>query len=168
MNYPSNQYYFKGHKITLSWIRSDNISSFTPITQAYPIIFNSKDKILICRRDKNSDWQLPGGTIEKSESIKETLIREVLEEVDVEIFNIKDLGVQRVEFPNNPNQKEGEVFYQARSIAKVKRLLLQTIDPDSKLVWERKLVPASKIKEYVKWGKTGDAMFEDAINLNQQ
>ena len=163
---PTNQLLFKGHKITLTWIRSSNLYKYLPINQVYGIVFNNNNGILICRKNNRSGWHLPGGTVEANERIRETLIREVLEEVDTILSDIRELGVQKVEFPNNPNKNEGTVFYQARLIAKVKKMLPQTPDPDGGSVWERNFVPASEITNYVNWGKTGQSMFKDAIELH--
>ncbi len=92
--------------------------------------------------------------------------------MDIKVRNIKVLGVQEVDFPNNPNKQEGDVFYQVRCICEVEEILPQSPDPASDKTWERKFIPADKITDYVKWGETGKAMFESAIELwrkrNQQ
>ena len=165
MSNPSNKFNYKGHIITLTWIRTNSLWKYKPIYQVYAVIFNDKNEILICRKDKNSDWHLPGGSVENDEHLKEALIREVIEEADIEISNIINLGVQKVEFPKNPNKHEGSIFYQARLVAKVKNILPQTIDPDDGIIWERRFVKASDVKKFVKWKKTGNAMFSDAISL---
>jgi ADP-ribose pyrophosphatase YjhB (NUDIX family) len=165
MSRPTNKLTFKGHEITLTWIRTNNFSRYKHINQVYAVIFNSKGEILICRKDKESDWHLPGGSVENDEHLKETLVREVIEEVDIEISNITNLGVQKVEFPKNPNKRESSIFYQARLLAKVKNILPQTADPDDGIIWERRFVKASDVKKFVKWKKTGNAMFDDAISL---
>tara|TARA_B100000965_G_scaffold115366_1_gene95209 strand:- start:1060 stop:1464 length:405 start_codon:yes stop_codon:yes gene_type:complete len=55
------------------------------------LIFNSKNKLLITRRcsgDFKSKWEFPGGKLEKDETEKECLKREILEELNIEI-NVK-------------------------------------------------------------------------------
>lgn len=91
--------------------------------------------------------------------------RELLEEVDVKAGVIYPLGAQKTEIPNNPNKDEGDLFYQLRCVVELGELLPQTPDPDRGNVWERMFVPPDKITEYIKWGETGNAMFEDAIAL---
>jgi len=93
------------------------------------------------------------------------LIRELIEEADVKIKNCRPLGVQRVIHPNNPNKIDGDIFYQYRYICEVDKVLDQTPDPATGLMMTRKFVPAPTINDWVNWGKTGRAMFEDAINL---
>ena len=53
------------------------------------LIFNTKDKLLITRRlggDFNGKWEFPGGKLEENESEKDCLIREIKEELDIEII----------------------------------------------------------------------------------
>ena len=46
------------------------------------------DKFLIARRSKGADpgfWEFPGGKVEQNESREEALIRELKEELDVDV-----------------------------------------------------------------------------------
>ena len=165
MEYPTDKYARDGQEITGWWIRSDSLEGFSPITQVYGICFDEKGGILICRQSQERKWQIPGGHPESDESPEVTLVRELEEETDVKVNNAKVLGVQKVNYPNNPDKYEGEVFYQARLICELDELLPQTPDPDNGNVWERIFVPADKITEYVKWGEGGAAMFKDAVEL---
>ena len=52
------------------------------------LIFNSQNKLLITRRgsgDFKGKWEFPGGKLEKDETEKECLKREILEELNIEI-----------------------------------------------------------------------------------
>lgn len=160
--YPTNNYTFDSETYTLAWIKTDDVSMYSPITQVYGVIFNDKDEILICKQSSKHSWHLPGGHLEQGESYEDALIREALEEVDVRIKNIKPIGVQRVTSADDP---ESSPQYQLRCIAVLDKQLPQTSDPDSKTQWERRFVPAEKIKEYISWNVTGDAMLDDAVNL---
>jgi len=163
MKYPQDTYLYRGTKVTNTWIKIDNLENYYPITQVYGIVFNNNSEILVCRESKESGWIIPGGHPEKGESNEETLKRELLEEVDVEVEDIKPLGVQKVTFPDN--EDPDKAIYQVRCIAKLKILNPQTPDPANGNTWERKFVPASEVTNYVKWGETGKAMFKDAIDL---
>lgn len=55
------------------------------------IIINNKGKFLIIKEDNT--WELPGGKIEFGESPEETLHREVKEETNLEISDVKYAGV---------------------------------------------------------------------------
>lgn len=158
MSYPKSTINWKGDIETVTWIRTGSLDKFKPITQVFGVCFNPKNEILICRADKNDDWHLPGGKPEPNEGIKGTLKREFLEEVDAKIKNIKILGIQKVEFP-------GDVFYQARCICELEALLPQTPDPATGKTLGRSFVPISEVGRYIKWGKIGNTIFRDAIDL---
>lgn len=58
------------------------------------IIKNSKGEVLLCKMPANrgaypGKWAIPGGGIEEGEQIRETLIRELREEVGLEVTNIE-------------------------------------------------------------------------------
>lgn len=158
----SDQIIYKEVPYQVSWIRSDDINPdvIPQIKQIYALVIDRYTNVLICREDANSPWQLPGGKPENGESIIETVNRELLEEVDVETRTIVDLGYNEV-----INLQTSEKYYQLRLIAFLHKELEQTPDPDKKIIWERKWVPLREVKEYIKWGNAGDAMFDDAINL---
>jgi len=92
-------------------------------------------------------------------------MRELKEEASVKVKNIKLLGVQKIEYSNNPNREEGDEFYQVRMICELDKLLKQAPDPANGNIWQRKFVPLSKITDYIKWGKIGESMFSDAIEM---
>lgn len=156
MRHPKATVNWKGKIGVVTWIKTKRLDKFHPIRQVYGICLNAKNEILICKTSKNHKWQLPGGSPEPGETIKQTLKREFLEEIDGEIEDIKPLGVQKVEFPN-------EAYYQARCTCRPKKLLPQTPDPAAGEVLERKFVPISKATKYLKWGKVGEAIFKDAL-----
>ncbi len=151
-----------GKRIVIEWIRTDSLEGILPITQIYGVCFNNKNEILICRKVGDKNWIISGGHPEGNEKIEETLKREMIEEADVKIKNIKLLGAQKV----YPEGKQEEYIYQVRCICDVDEVLSQTIDPAEGVNWERKFVPANKITDYVKWGITGNSMFKDAIELH--
>ena len=165
MNCPKSSYTFSGIEVTMTWIKDDDLSKYSPVTQVYGIVFNDKGEILVARETPEGKWQLPGGKPEENETVEETVKRELLEEVDVKARKIYPLGAQKTEMLNNPNKDEGDLFYQLRCVVELDKLLPQTPDPDRGNVWERMFVPANKIAEHIKWGETGNAMFKDAIAL---
>lgn len=165
MKHSSSSYNFNGITVTNTWIRTGRFNGFKPITQVYGVVFNQLGKILICREGIDGMWQIPGGTPQGNESPELTLKRELKEEVDVLAKKIIPLGVQRVKMPGNPDKKIGDIFYQARCIVILDKLEDQTPDPDRGSIWQRKFVPASEIKEHIKWGLSGDTMFDDATAL---
>ena len=83
------------------------------------------------------------------------------------VTNIIPIGVQQVDYPNNPNSKEGNCFFQARYFAQITSLLPQTPDPDGGLIHPRQFVTPKVIDQYVKWGTIGQDLFSRAFTLWQ-
>ncbi len=155
----SEGFWFGDSYAVLTWIpcTEEELVNYQPVTQAYGIVFENQGQLLIINENEEWGWKPAGGTPEGDETLVEALIRELREEADVRVKDIRLLGVQKVE-------QEGKVFYQARFTCRVDELLPQTIDPAKGVVLPRKLVPAEEINEWVKWGATGRAMFESAID----
>ncbi|MBP8590953.1 NUDIX domain-containing protein [Candidatus Shapirobacteria bacterium] len=114
--------------------------------------------MLITRTSEKDQWQIPGGRPEKGETREQTLERELLEEADAKVKNIKIIGAQKVEIINSPVK----THYRGRCACAIEKILPQTAGPAENRIWERRLVPARQVTRYVKWG-VGKAIFNDAI-----
>ena len=139
-----------------------------PITQASGVCINNKGQILIIKA--KDEWHLPGGHPEKKESLEETLKREVLEEACVEIINCSLLGYSEIFFPENPNQKEGEHFFQVRFVAFISKILPLRPDPATGIIFERKFINPKDFTKYIRWQDAKELIdscmkFIDKINL---
>lgn len=161
MKYPMNTVEIDGEKTTFVWMNGVEFDKYSPVTQSYGIIINPEKEILTYKREEDKWWSIPGGTPESGETCEKALVRELMEEVDVEAKRFERLGVQKAYVKG----KELEAIYQVRFVVYEYKLHPQTPDPDNGLIYKRKFVPASKINEYVTWGLSGRAMFEDALNL---
>lgn len=153
---------WNGYDVIYTWIPDDDIKKYNTITQVYGICFDINANILIIKDDQ---WQIPGGTPEENETLEMALTREVTEEAQVKIKNIQPLGVQKVNFLNNPNKIEGDIYFQARFIALVDKIYPIKTDPDTNKIYERKFVSVDQIDNYINWGDVGQEMFKDAWNL---
>jgi ADP-ribose pyrophosphatase YjhB (NUDIX family) len=156
---------WEGQEITYTWLSTSEIKNYIPVTQVYGVCINEDGKILII---KDKCWQIPGGTPENGETAEETLRRELVEEVQVEVEKLIPLGVQEVKYPNNPNKEQGELFYQYRYLAIITKLNPTAPDPATGREYERKFVSFDEIDEYVKWGGVGTEMFKDARVVFQE
>jgi len=78
------KYTFKHGTFIYENIFSAEFPTFKKVTQSLGFVLNSQNQILFTS-DDNHKWEMPGGTIEKGETITETLIREVYEETAVVI-----------------------------------------------------------------------------------
>lgn len=67
------------------------------------IILN-QNKVLVAQRNRNGKlpfkWEFPGGKVEKYETIKESLIREIKEELNIEIEIIEKLSPVEHHYPD--------------------------------------------------------------------
>lgn len=67
-------------------------------------ILHKENKVLICQRSNEMKlplkWEFPGGKIEKGESRKECLKREIKEELDLDIEVLDPLEMVEYHYPN--------------------------------------------------------------------
>jgi 8-oxo-dGTP pyrophosphatase MutT (NUDIX family) len=131
----------------------------TEISQAYGIIINSDKQILLVHNNINNTWQLPGGSIEAGESPKQALIREVLEEANVELNpkSIKQLFYQKVLIKEDEDYILDTV--QVRFLAIVSKINLFEGDPDGtidRIQWTE----VDNLQEELKWGPTTNLIKE--------
>ena len=104
------------------------------------IITNSDNEILICRRGPGGScqflWEFPGGKIEQGESPEECLIRECLEELEIEI-EVLDLFEQtKYSYP----EREIEFMFFSASLKKG----VPTLNVHNSIKW----VSPDMLKEY--------------------
>lgn len=161
MKYVQSITTYCGKKVGFVWMRGVNDSDYHPITQAYGVVIDKNKNILLGRKKGSKDWALVGGTIEKGETLLEALKRELMEEVDVEVKQAEELGLQKAYEVG----KEEKAVYQSRFLVYDFELKEQTPDPDGGVFWERRFFPADRINEYLRWGKTGRAIIKDALEL---
>lgn len=127
-----------------------DLSAIHPVTQISGLCYDNKNNILILS-SKPDKWFIPGGKPEAGENFEDTLKREVFEEASVEIEDIQPIAFLRINFPNNPNKTEGDIFFQGRFIAKIKDVESIKIDPATGLTFERKFVSIDNFSQYVRW-----------------
>jgi ADP-ribose pyrophosphatase YjhB (NUDIX family) len=150
------------------WKPLVSLNGIEPIWQVYGLCFTKDGKLCIIRNQLLTDgftpWYLPGGTPKDRETPKETLIREVDEEIDCDISNLKLLGANEVFFPNNPNKDKGDHYYQLRYFAIIENVKGQTPDPHDGQLVERKFINPNEFLDFVKkWGKIGESVIKAGI-----
>lgn len=157
----------KGYPVKTVWKPLDTYEGLSPIWQVYGVCFTENEEVMVIRNplpnNNFTPWNLPGGTPENNETPEQTLIREVDEEADISISNLKLLGAFEVFFPNNPNKEKSEHFYQLRYFALIDEIRKQTPDPHDNKMVERRLIPAKEFSNYIKWGELGDELLRVAL-----
>jgi len=67
------------------------------IRVAVAVVINSENKVLIAKRHQHlhqgGKWEFPGGKVEKAELVQDALIRELKEEVDINVHSSRPLMV---------------------------------------------------------------------------
>ena len=137
---------------TYRWFESE-VPNYLEIRQVYGFIFNFDGRILLL--EDQGEYNLPGGKSEKGESLAETLIREVLEEVQITISSSTYLGYQFI--------SAKEEFAQVRLVAWIDKVLQEAPDPSTGRQYKRLLVPPIQVSELLKWGESGDKQVASAI-----
>lgn len=94
------------------------------------MVFNEKSEVLIAEREPASNnevglWDFPGGTVEFGESIEDTVIRELKEEVDIDIELVELLNVVNHILP-----KEGQHWVSPVYIAKHIGGIAKVLEPE--------------------------------------
>ena len=140
-----------------------DFSKIKPITQAQALCFTSDGEFVIYE-DTQGNYGLPGGSVEKGESLEEALFRELREEAAVRPIDYGPLLYLKV---TNLSKKPPKVTYQVRYWAHVELLNEGTSDPDGKAI-KRHLVDEKGLLEYVKWGKKLKIYLDQMKKLRKQ
>ncbi len=138
-----------------TWVKTD-VPQELPVRQVYGVVFSDSGKVLL--RVDGGEYKLTGGKPEQPDnSFAETLKREYLEELNVEITEIYYLGYLLVE--------ENEARYaQIRMIAKIKHAGAIRPDPDNGKTYQRFWANPNDVKGYLAYpDSAGNQMIDDAI-----
>jgi len=140
-----------GVTVDLEFIKSQNLKKLIPFTTSKGMIFNEKNELLIIKEGKSGNWNLPGGTIEANEDPLNALIREVDEEADVDLKDIKLVGAKKHVFKKKPENiirlrkdgrlpQKGLIAFHLIYFARIKKVKPQSIDPYHNKILERKFI----------------------------
>ena len=153
-----------GQKYLMEWVNDIDFENLKNVTQAYGFIFDENERICIVDCNKGY-WSLPGGGPEDyDESFDNTLIREVDEEADLDIKNIKRIGCFKIT-PLSDNCERKEIHYLLRYVAEVDKIKEQTIDPAENAIAMRKFIDPKDFLKFVKWDDNGMFQLEKALDI---
>jgi len=131
------------------------------ITQCYAAAFHG-DNMVIVHNKKRDTWGFVGGTIEKGETLEETLRREIQEESNMNVISCRPIGYQKVIDTRNIQAP----FYQLRYFAIVEPYGPFVSDPDCTIDKIAEIDPMD-CKEYFDWFEIGDAIIARALEFNK-
>jgi ADP-ribose pyrophosphatase YjhB (NUDIX family) len=117
---------WEGKPFTVELYASNKIEGIEPIKQVQAVCFDENKNVVLYKNKKG--WNgLPGGHIEHSDkSLKDTLSREILEEIAAKLLDCKIIGYEKVWWNDDPKK----VHYHIRYLARVKLLDALPSDPD--------------------------------------
>lgn len=115
---------------------------------------------LVVVREPEGHWGLPGGSIEDGEGVADSAHREVMEETNMKIINMRFVSVQEVIFPTGPQYHVVRVACIVEPIGDFKA------DPAGE-VTEIKLIEPDGIIALAdsQWGKMAERMLERALRF---
>ncbi len=141
---------------TYTW-RKCPVPEDIPVRQVYGIAFSNDGRILL--RIEDGKYKLTGGRSESGETFEETLLREYVEELNVNLVEAHYLGYLLVE-------EDGNKYAQVRMIARIKDILENHIEIATGKEYGRRLVVSDRVKEYLNYSDVaGNQMLEDAMEL---
>lgn len=151
---------WEGEFYDCEWIEEENFESYSPIRNVHGFVFDDKDRVCIARVGKKDHWSDLGGGIEKEDkTFEDTFIREVNEEADLDLKDLKRLAVIKV----TPRHDKKNVFYALRFVARVKKIKKQTIDPAEGTINERKFIDPKDFRKYTNWEESADLQIKRAM-----
>lgn len=99
----------------ITWLRSKIGHEPAILVGVSAVIHNEKGEILLIKRGDNGTWACPGGMMEPGEHARETLMREIKEELGVDVIIADVLGVysnRRVlKYPNGDTAYIVGIFF---------------------------------------------------------
>lgn len=126
------------------------------IKQVYGVVFSDDKRVLL--RVEDDKYKLTGGKPEENESYKETLRREYIEELNIEIEDVHYLGYLLVEENNI------EPYAQVRMIGKIKKINENRPDIDTGKQYKRFFSSIHNVKKYLNYeDEAGNLLIDDAI-----
>lgn len=144
-----------------SWIK-ENVPQNLIVKQVYGIAFSNDGNIVL--REEDNKYKLTGGKPEKCDKgFEETLKREYIEELNIELEDVYYLGYLLAEEDNN------EKYAQVRMIAKIKTIGENKPDVDNGKTYKRFMANIKNVKNYLNYSDlAGNQLIDDAISMAKE
>jgi ADP-ribose pyrophosphatase YjhB (NUDIX family) len=133
----------EGDRYRIAWFDPPFRPPLEESTQALGICFTGDRRIVLVTWN-GADWSLPGGSLERGETLEQALVREVREEACARVVSSRYIGCQRVE------ELDGDrlAYYQTRFWARVE---LDEFRPEHEMT-ARRLVAPEEFRATLFWG----------------
>ncbi|MBS3081676.1 NUDIX hydrolase [Candidatus Pacearchaeota archaeon] len=144
----------------MEWSDDTNFEKLDRVIGVQGFVFDDNGKFCIIKLSKKERWLITGGKPEKEDkTFEDTLIREVDEEADLDIKDIKRIGYIVSYRKESPEEKE----YSLRYVAKVSKIKPQTEDPAYNEIPERKFIFPKEFDKFCGWGENGVFQINKAL-----
>ncbi len=155
---------WKGKTYNCEWCDNTDFENLDNVKGVAAFIFDNNKNLCVVRLKSKGYWTLIGGGVEKQDkNYEETLIREALEEADLDIKDIQRLGYITIHYQGKEKDK------QLRFIARVNKINPLTIDPAENDINEVEFINPKDFEEYTQWGENGIFQLNKALEkLNQE
>lgn len=117
------------------------------------------NKLVVVYAAKKNLWTPPGGGVERGETAKEAVVREVKEESNMKVLKQRFIGFQDI------YDSQGVVITQVRSVCLVEPYGDFIEDPDDGEITEMRLIDPKDYKKYFDWKEIGDHVMKRALEL---
>lgn len=119
-----------------------------------------KNKLVLVYSEKKGYWTPAGGRVEKGETARDAVRREVKEETNMNVILQRFIGYQDI-------TESKDVVSQTRSVCIVEPYGPFVSDPDGDIS-KIELIDPKDHKKYFDWGEIGDHIMNRALELKTQ
>ena len=109
------------------------------------LIFNEKNELLIVRISYKSYWSVPGGVVEDNESPRQTCLREIKEEIGLDVKEIKFVCLDYTGADETKDTDESLQFMFSGGVFTAEEI--KNIKIDGKEIVEYAFVPMEKVAD---------------------
>jgi ADP-ribose pyrophosphatase YjhB (NUDIX family) len=153
-----------GVRAKIDYYQTDSFDDLNieDVTQCYAVAFEGDKFIVVNNILKPGSYTLVGGSREDGETPEEAVRREMVEEANVRVVDIRPIGYQVVTELNSDKK-----YIQVRFFAIVERIGPFVSDPAGK-VTEVILTDRENYKKYFDWKEVGQRVIDRAYELKDQ
>ncbi len=145
---------WKGKPFITELYECDDIKGLKPTTQVSAVCFLDLNTIVFSKKFDGS-LTIPGGGVDEGETLEEAVAREMIEEAQLELIELKFIGYEYIINVEEPKKNA----YFIRSVAKVKLIDRPIVDPCGKSI-NRVIIDTLKASEALNWGERGRLLIE--------